>query len=366
MTVSLPLRKITNLLLHGGDTISVDIGKRYTKVVQVVPQSDGTLYLKRAFVERTPVDIYTQTGIDVTIATEFLNTILSQNKVKSGSMICLLDKPYVMLKIIDLSKDEEQHAEDVIIERLKENMPFDLSNVKIDYHLYNVGFNKIKAVVGMAKKDVLSDIKKIARKMMVLVESVDVNVLSLLNAFIASVDPDINKTYVVVNAGYLNTDVVITKGWVPVFLRTLDYGIEGMIKMAGGYEAVSINDVESAIVSSKSIQKNKYMINILMDGIDLLIKKIENVVLDYGAESGVEQVPIESICVFGGAGYILRLTETDKIASQKYKIVIPNTFSFIDKTNSKTEDEMGFYPIYSSAVGAQIKLIASSRSKNVK
>ena len=348
-------RGITNLVLHGGDIVSLDIGKRYTKMVQVDVLKDGFLYLKRAVTERTPLNIYTQNGMDITIATEFINSLFRQNRVRAGSVVVSLDKPYVMLRTISIPDAEKENVDVLVRDQLKDSLPFDISTVSIDYHLYNTE-KGLLGVVGIVKREVMEDLKRVARRNMVLVRAVDIGIIATLNAFVLTTNPERGKTYVVINGGYSNTDVIITDGWLPVYIRTIDYGLENIIRVAGSYDTISINDIESALFSAGTPQKNKYIVNILADGIQVFIKKIKNVIIDYSAQVGTDEITVESVLIFGGIGYIVELMAGD--GSQldfTFKVKIPNVFSAVDRTNSKTERELPFYSIYSTAMGSLMK-----------
>ena len=322
----------------------------------------GSIYLKRAVAERTPLNIYTQNGIDVSIASEFIDSLFRQNRIRAGSSIILLEKPYVMLKTISIPAEEKENADAIIKEQLKDSMPFDLNTVDFDYYLYDSGRN-IQGIVGIVKKDIIEDLRKVARKSMILIRSIDIGILSTLNLFVLTVKPERGKTYVVVNSGYSNTDVIITDGWIPLYIRTIDYGLESMIRMVGSYETISINDIESALISSANPQKNRYVLNILADGVQVFVRKIKNAIIDYSAQAGVENLNVESVSIFGGVGYIVGLMAGD--GSQldfSFRVRTPDVFQFVDRTNSRTEKELPFHSIYSATMGSILKeLIIGNR-----
>jgi len=322
------LSNYLNIFLDGKNTVSVDMGHRYTKVLHAV-KDNGRAVLKRLVVERTPSDMFTHQGIDTSIASEFLISLLEQNHIKAGWINLSIGKPYAMVRILTVPSSDKRNADVIIRERLKENALFELDSMEMDYQVYDMQDDNSIIVVALTRKDVLNSYVETVQKNMMRVASITTDGLSSLNAFISSVNPTDSETYVFVNGGYTSSDVFVTIGHIPVYYRSIDFGAEEIMRMVGDYEGMSLDDVESMLINgNQKAVKSDVIADTMHDALSNFIKHVVNTVDDYTYDKNVS---IENIFVAGGVGQLLLNTDyrvyTDEYSDNHYNIYTLDMFS---------------------------------------
>ena len=352
MELAKSLSRYVNLIFNSKYTVSLDIGHRYTKALQLSLAEQGEIHLKKLAFDRTPTDMFTQQGIDEAIASEFIVSLLAENHIKAGTVLFTLGKPHVLVKIIPLTSVDESKVDIIIREKLKDIVS-SASDVIYDYQVIKVDDTSSVAVVVTVRKELVESVKSTAEKSMLIVGSLEADILSALNIFILTEKPQMGKKYVVVHGGFSYSDVVIMNGHVPIYHQTINLGAMDIVNMSG--KEFNMDEVESALDGQSASPEVADMIR---DGLELIIRRALNNVADYADNYG-DEISMSELHFMGSIGRMAQVVKMinyiDEFSGKEVKIKVPESFKVTDKIVDDSQTYL--QSIYSACMGTALRNI---------
>jgi len=204
------------------DTIGLDIGSSYIKVVQLKEKRGG--YELEAFdmMALPPELIVEGSIIDSLRLVEAIKDLLKKARIKAKNCsIGIAGHASVIIRRISLPEMSEEELSESIKFEAEQYVPFDVEDVAIDFQILGPKEEpgQMDVMLVAVKKDIITEYTSVVREAGLNPVVVDVNSFALGNMYEINyeIEPDRNVALVNIGAGTLNLNVL--KGGISVFTR---------------------------------------------------------------------------------------------------------------------------------------------------
>lgn len=204
------------------DTIGLDIGSSYIKVVQLKEKRGG--YELEAFdmMALPPELIVEGSIIDSLRLVEAIKDLLKKARIKAKNCsIGIAGHASVIIRRISLPEMSEEELSESIKFEAEQYVPFDVEDVAIDFQILGPKEEpgQMDVMLVAVKKDIITEYTSVVREAGLNPIVVDVNSFALGNMYEINyeIEPDRNVALVNIGASTLNLNVL--KGGISVFTR---------------------------------------------------------------------------------------------------------------------------------------------------
>lgn len=209
------------------DTIGLDIGSSYIKVVQLKEKKGG--YELEAFdmLQLPPELIVEGSIIDSLRLVESIKDLLKKAKIKAKNCVLgIAGHASVIIRRIPMPEMTEEELSESIKFEAEQYVPFDIEDVNIDFQILGPMEDpgQMDVMLVAVKKDIINEYSSVVREAGLNPVCVDVNAFCIGNSYEinSEIDPDTSAALVNIGASTINLNIV--KGGIPVFTRDSSMG----------------------------------------------------------------------------------------------------------------------------------------------
>lgn len=205
------------------DTIGLDIGSSYLKVVQL-KEKKGAYELESFDLLQLPPELVVEGSIiDSLRLVESIRELMKLAKIKSKNCVLgIAGHASVIIRRISLPElSEEELAESIKFEA-EQHIPFDIDDVNIDFQILGPMDDEpgqMDVMLVACKKDIINEYTSVVREAGLKPLVVDVNAFSIGNAYEINNEIELDRTVALVNIGASTINLNILKGGLTVFTR---------------------------------------------------------------------------------------------------------------------------------------------------
>ncbi len=217
--------------------IGLDIGTHSIKLVEIDDSKKGRV-LKNFGIIGLPQNAIVEGSIkEMEIVSSAIKELYKQLKIKNKNVAASISGYSVIVKKITISRRGEAELEYTINEEAEQYIPFDISDVNLDYEVLSApetgspegdegdmaGLMDVMLVA--AKKDIVDDYVSLLQLSGLNPVVLDVDAFSAQNAFeMASGEEEISGCYAIVNVGAEELGINAVKNGISIFTRDSSYG----------------------------------------------------------------------------------------------------------------------------------------------
>lgn len=221
--------------------IGLDIGSHSIKLVEIDDSKKG-LILKNFGIIGLPKDAIVEGSIkEMGVAASAIKTLIKNLNVKNKNVAISISGFSVIVKKITISKREESELESSIQEEAEQYIPFDISDVNLDYEILTMPEEEttgeqeeeasakkasdtmMDVMLVAAKKDIIEDYESLIQLAGLNPMIMDVDAFALQNAYEIS-SGDSSGCYAIINVGAEELGINAIKDGVSMFTRDSSYG----------------------------------------------------------------------------------------------------------------------------------------------
>ncbi|MBN1833573.1 MAG: type IV pilus assembly protein PilM [Deltaproteobacteria bacterium] len=217
--------------------IGLDIGTHSIKLVEIEDSKKGRI-LKNFGIIGLPQNAIVEGSIkEMEIVSSAIKELYKQLKIKNKNVAASISGYSVIVKKITISRRGEAELEYTINEEAEQYIPFDISDVNLDYEVLSTpGVGSLDGDEGemaglmdvmlvAAKKDIVDDYVSLLQLSGLNPVVLDVDAFSAQNAFeMASGEGEISGCYAIVNVGAEELGINAVKNGSSIFTRDSSYG----------------------------------------------------------------------------------------------------------------------------------------------
>jgi type IV pilus assembly protein PilM len=219
--------------------VGLDIGSHSIKLVEIDDSKKGMI-LKNFGIISLPNDAIVEGNIkEMEIAASAIKTLFKHLNVRNKNVAISISGFSVIVKKITISKRDESELEASIHEEAEQYIPFDISDVNLDYEILaspekeageeeeegeaEKGPEFMDVMLVAAKKDIIEDYESLVHLAGLSPVVMDVDAFALQNAFESSSE-DISGSYAIINVGATELGINAVKDGISMFTRDSSYG----------------------------------------------------------------------------------------------------------------------------------------------
>jgi type IV pilus assembly protein PilM len=215
------------MLFGGKETIGLDIGSSYLKVVQL-KEKKGSYELAAFDMLQLPPELIVEGSIiDSLRLVESIREILKKSKIKAkNTVIGIAGHASVIIRRITLPEMTEEELSESIRFEAEQYVPFDVEDVNIDFQILGPKEEpgQMDVMLVAVKKDIINEYINVVREAGLNPVVVDVNAFTLGNMYEINYEIEPDRNVALVNIGASTINLNLLKGGVTIFTRDSSLG----------------------------------------------------------------------------------------------------------------------------------------------
>jgi type IV pilus assembly protein PilM len=258
--------------------IGLDIGSHSIKLVEIDNSKKGMI-LKKFGIIGLPKDAIVEGTIkEMDIVASALKNLCKNLNIKNKNVATSISGFSVIVKKISISKRQETELESSIQEEAEQYIPFDISDVNLDYEILlppiktgaqteegekeegsteDSGMMDVMLVA--AKKDIIEDYESLIHLAGLNPVVMDVDAFALQNAFELSTG-ETSGSFAIINIGAEELGINAVKDGVSMFTRDSSYGGNQITEAIMSKLNISFEEAEKIKLGGTKIDKEKAVI----------------------------------------------------------------------------------------------------------
>jgi type IV pilus assembly protein PilM len=162
--------------------------------------------------------------MDAPLVAGAIGTIFDRQEIKTRSVATAVSGHSVIVKRVNLPVMTDEELYDRIQSEASQHIPFDISDVNLDYQLLDSQESQMDVLLVAVKKDKILNHTNVLAQAGKTPTVVDIDAFALQNCYEVNYDPDPNQTVALLNIGASVMNINIVRGGAPLFTRDVSVG----------------------------------------------------------------------------------------------------------------------------------------------
>jgi type IV pilus assembly protein PilM len=289
----------------------LDIGSSSIKIVELDGKMNNLNLVSLGF-ENLPSDTIIDGQImEMNTVSEVIQSVCQNHQITSPKFVTGVSGHSVIIKNIVLPAMSREELEESIDWHAEEHIPFDLSEVTLDYHITEETPEELKILIAACKRERIDNVRQaiqLAGKQPVVI---DVDTFALQNCYEMNYQPNANEIVALLNIGASTMNINIIKGTNSIFTRDITVGGSQFTDILQRNLGVNFQQAESlkrGVPTADGVEEKS--IEPLMDNVmEMVAMEIQKTFDFYRATSDDGGEAVQKILLSGGGSKLNRLPE---------------------------------------------------------
>jgi type IV pilus assembly protein PilM len=324
----------------GKSIVGLDIGSSSIKAIEL-KRSKGEIMVSHLGVEPLASDIVVDSMIvDSGSVSSAISKIFTQHSIKSKSVATSVSGHSVIVKPIKVQPMTEGELAEGITTEASQHIPFDISDVNLDFEILNPGDNgpQMDVLLVAVKKDKILNYTNVLSLAGKTPSVVDIDAFALQNCYEYNYNPSPDSTVALLNLGASVMNINIVKGTTPLFTRDVSVGGNQYTDSLQKELDLSFDDAESLKLGRRvgTVSEDAKQ-PILQQVTEIIVLEIQKTFDFFRATASGEH--IERVYLAGGSSKIPGLVEALR---QEFSLPVEllNPFKQIVPPSDSLENEI--------------------------
>ncbi len=304
--------KISNLFFSGGSSfvVGISIGTSSIKIVELGRKGKSWKLVHFGIVQLPEDVIVNREIINPVVVSNSIKTLINQIKLKTKFVCTSISGTSIMIKRMSLEIKNAKEIQDQIFWEAEQYLPFDVSEVVMDYQvLSRAKDGKTEVILVAAKRAVLESYISCVEDAGLKVKIIDTDFFALQNLYEANYPPSQSEAVAIVDIGSSSMKIVVVSGGVPVFTKDCSIGGNNLTSEIQKNLGLSYVDAETLKISGGPDGKIPSEISDLMGIIsENFISEIKKSLDFYSASAS--SAPVSYVLLCGGSSKIPGLSKS--------------------------------------------------------
>src|SRR5436190_22137566 len=204
--------------------VGVDIGSSSVKAVELRGKGGDFQLLSLGYEGLQPDSVVDGQIMELNAVSTAIGNIFNENKIKPTKVAAGVNGHSVIVKNIVVPQMTQDELQESFAWHAEEHIPFDISDVNLDYHVTGNTPDAIHVLLAACKRDKIANLKQtiqLAGKQPVVI---DVDAFALQNCYELNYEPQTGQVIALLNIGASTTNINILNGKRSVFTRDANFG----------------------------------------------------------------------------------------------------------------------------------------------
>ncbi len=204
--------------------VGVDIGSSSVKAVELQGKNNDFQLVSLGYEGLQPDSIVDGQIMELNSVSDAIGNIFNEHKIKTTKVAAGVNGHSVIVKNIVLPQMTEDELRESFAWHAEEHIPFDISDVNLDYHVTGSSADAIHVLMAACKRDKIANVKQAIQLAGKQPAVIDVDAFALQNCYELNYDPQPGQVVALLNIGASTTNINILNGARSVFTRDATFG----------------------------------------------------------------------------------------------------------------------------------------------
>src|SRR6184192_4353021 len=321
--------------------VGVDIGSSSVKAVELQGKNGDFQLLSLGYESLEPDSVVDGQIMELNSVSNAISNIFNEHKIKTNRVAAGVNGHSVIVKNIVLPLMSSAELQESFAWHAEEHIPFDITDVTLDYHVTGTTDDAIHVLMAACKRDKVANLKQAIQLAGKQPAVIDVDAFALQNCYELNYDPQPDQTVALLNIGASTTNINILSGIRSVFTRDASFGgnqYTSLLQKELGLTFEQAERVKRGMPLREGIEQREIE-PILETVSDMLALEIQKTMDFYRATVEDGGVAVEKILVSGGGSKLAGLID---FLAKQFEIPV----EIFDPFRKIKVDSRGFDPEY--------------------
>src|SRR5215813_8112223 len=282
--------------------VGVDIGSSSVKAVELQGKNGDFELVSLGYESLQPDSVVDGQIMELNSVSNAISHIFNEHKIKTTKVAAGVNGHSVIVKNIVLPQMSQEELQESFAWHAEEHIPFDISDVNLDYHVTGSTDDAIHVLLAACKRDKVANLKQAIQLAGKQPTVVDVDAFALQNCYELNYDPQPGHVVALLNIGASTTNINILNGVRSVFTRDATFGgnqYTSLLQKELGLTFDQAEAVKRGMPMPEGIEQRD--ISPILDTVsDILALEIQKTMDFYRATVEEGESAVEKILVSGG------------------------------------------------------------------
>ena len=321
--------------------VGVDIGSSSVKAVELQGKSGSFQLMSLGYESLEPDSIVDGQIMELNSVANAIATIFNEHKIKTTKVAAGVNGHSVIVKNIVLPQMTADELEESFSWHAEEHIPFDISDVNLDYHVMDKSADAIHVLMAACKRDKVANLKQTIQLAGKQPAVIDVDAFALQNCYELNYGPQPREIVALLNIGASTTNINVLSGVRSVFTRDATFGgnqYTSLLQKELGLTFEQAEQVKRGMPIPEGIEQRE--IEPILDTVsDILALEIQKTMDFYRATVEDGESAVGKILISGGGSKLKGLVE---FLSKRFDMPV----ELFDPFRKIKVDSRGFDPEY--------------------
>jgi type IV pilus assembly protein PilM len=204
--------------------VGVDIGSSSVKAVELQGKNGDFQLVSLGYEALAPDSVVDGQIMELNAVSSAIGSIFNEHKIKTTKVAAGVNGHSVIVKNIVLPQMTADELQESFAWHAEEHIPFDISDVNLDYHVTGSTADAIHVLLAACKRDKIANLKQTIQLAGKQPAVIDVDAFALQNCYELNYDPQAGQVVALLNIGASTTNINILNGNRSVFTRDASFG----------------------------------------------------------------------------------------------------------------------------------------------
>ena len=321
--------------------VGVDIGSSSVKAVELQGKNGDFQLVSLGYESLEPDSVVDGQIMELNSVSNAISNIFNEHKIKTNRVAAGVNGHSVIVKNIVLPKMSSAELQESFAWHAEEHIPFDITDVTLDYHVTGTTDDAIQVLMAACKRDKVANLKQAIQLAGKQPAVIDVDAFALQNCYELNYDPQPNEVVALLNIGASTTNINILNGNRSVFTRDATFGgnqYTSLLQKELGVTFEHAEQVKRGMPLPEPVE-DRDIKPILETVSDILALEIQKTMDFYRATVEDGGVAVEKILVSGGGSKLAGLMD---FLAKQFEMPV----EIFDPFKKIKVDSRGFDPEY--------------------
>ncbi len=321
--------------------VGVDIGSSSVKAVELQGKNGDFQLVSLGYESLQPDSVVDGQIMELNSVSHAIANIFNEHKIKTTKVAAGVNGHSVIVKNIVLPQMTAEELQESFAWHAEEHIPFDISDVNLDYHVTSSTQDAIHVLLAACKRDKIANLKQTIQLAGKQPAVIDVDAFALQNCYELNYDPQPGQIVALLNIGASTTNINILNGNRSVFTRDASFGgnqYTSLLQKELGLTFDQAERVKRGMPLPEGVEPRE--IEPILDTVsDILALEIQKTMDFYRATVEDGESAVQKILISGGGSKLNGLVE---FLAKQFEIPV----EVFDPFRKIRVDSRGFDPEY--------------------
>jgi len=291
--------------------VGLDIGSSSVKAVELQGKSGSFQLVSLGYENLQPDSIVDGQIMELNNVSNVIANIFNEHKITTTRVAAGVSGHSVIVKNIVLPQMSEDELQESFSWHAEEHIPFDISDVHLDYQITGKTADALHVLLAACKRDKIANVKQAIQLAGKQPAVIDVDAFALQNCYELNYQPQPGQIVALLNIGASTTNINILNGTRSVFTRDASVGgnqYTGLLQKELGLTFEPAEAVKRGLKLPEGIE-SRSIEPILETVSDILALEIQKTMDFYRATAEDGESAVQKILISGGGSKLSGLME---------------------------------------------------------